>query len=114
VGSGYLLWLAHAVYQLREQRQRFRLELFALGTLFAIAILVLLLGFIVPLLTEQTFTVAYSVLIGLAFFAVLLTVLRFPSITADVSEAVQAAYQVSTLKNIDKTAALATLKHLMA
>jgi AraC-like DNA-binding protein len=113
IGSGYVLWLANAVYFLRAQRQRFRLELLALGTLFVIAILVLVLGFIVPLLDARNFIIAYSILIGWAFFAVTLTLLRFPSITADVSEAVQAAYQVSTLKNIDKTAALATLQRVM-
>lgn len=113
IGSGYVLWLANAVYFLREQRQRFRLELLALGTLFSIAIAVLVLGFIVPLLNETDFIVSYSVLIGLAFFAVTLTLLRFPSITADVSEAVQAAYSESTLKNIDKSAVLTKLDTLM-
>ncbi len=113
IGSGYLLWLAKTVYLLREQRQRFRLELLALGTLFAIAIAVLVLGFIVPLLNELDFVIAYSMLIGLAFFAVILTLLRFPSITADVSEAVQTAYTESTLKNIDKSVVLAKLDNLM-
>lgn len=113
VGSGYLLWLAKTVYFLRGQRQRFHLELLALGTLFAIAIAVILLGFIWPLLSKADFTNAYSVLIGLAFFAVALTLLRFPSITADVSEAVQAAYAESTLKNVDKAAMLSRLNALM-
>jgi AraC-like DNA-binding protein len=113
IGSGYVLWLARAVYFLRAQRQRFRLELLALGTLFAIAIAVLVLGFIVPLLDAQDFIIAYSILIGCAFFAVTLTLLRFPSITADVSEAVQAAYTLSTLKNIDKAAVLLKLDTLM-
>ncbi|WKJ90437.1 helix-turn-helix domain-containing protein [Methylomonas montana] len=113
VGSGYLAWLAKIVYGLREQRQRFHLELLALGTLFAIAVGVLLLGFIWPLLNETDFIGSYSMLIGLAFFAVTLTLLRFPNITADVSEAVQAAYAESTLKNIDKAAVLARLDALM-
>ncbi len=113
IGSGYLLWLANIVYGLRRQRQRFRLELTALGVFFAIAVAVLVLGFIWPLLNEADFIIAYSILIGLAFFAATLTLLRFPSITADVSEAVQAAYAESTLKNIDKAAVLAKLDALM-
>lgn len=113
VGSGYLLWLAGVVHGLRRQRQRFHLELLALGTLFAIAVAVLLLGFIWPLLNEADFISGYSMLIGLAFFAVTLTLLRFPTITADVSEAVQAAYAESTLKNVDKAAVLAKLDTLM-
>jgi AraC-like DNA-binding protein len=113
IGSGYLLWLAKTVYALRAQRRRFHLELLALGTLFAIALAVLVLGFIWPLLSETDFVSAYSILIGLAFFAVALTLLRFPGIAADVSEAVQAAYAESTLKNIDKPAVLAKLDVLM-
>lgn len=113
IGSGYLLWLAKTVYALRRQRRRFRLELLALGTFFAIAVAVLLLGFIWPLLDETDFIIGYSFLIGCALFAATLTLLRFPSITADVSEAVQAAYAESTLKNIDKPAVLAKLDALM-
>lgn len=113
IGSLYLLWLARVVYFLRKQRQRFHLELLALGSLFAIAVAVLLLGFIWPLLDETDFILSYSLLIGLAFFAATLTLLRFPAITADVSEAVQAAYAESTLKNINKTAVLAKLDSLM-
>lgn len=113
IGSGYLLWLVKTVYALRQQRQRFHLELFALGVFFAIAVAVLVLGFIWPLLDEMDFISGYSILIGLSFFAVTLTLLRFPSITADVSEAVQATYAESTLKNIDKPAILAKLETLM-
>jgi AraC-like DNA-binding protein len=113
VGSGYLLWLAKIVHGLRKQRQRFHLELLALATLFGIAIAVLALGFIWPLLNETDFISGYSMLIGLAFFAVTLTLLRFPSIAADVSEAVQAAYAASTLNNVDKQAVLAKLDALM-
>ncbi|BBL60630.1 AraC family transcriptional regulator [Methylomonas koyamae] len=113
LGSAYLIWLAHAVYRLRAQRQRFRLELVALGTLFAIAVAVLLLGFVWPLLAEADFIQAYSLLIGLAFFAVALTLLRFPAITADVAEAAQASYAESTLKNVDKPKKLAELERLM-
>jgi AraC-like DNA-binding protein len=107
------LWLTKTVYSLRAQRQRFHLELLALATLFAIAVAVLVLGFIRPLLTEMDFIVGYSLLIAQAFFSTTLTLLRFPSITADVSEAVHAAYAESTLKNIDKAAVLAKLDQLM-
>lgn len=113
IGSGYLLWLAKIVYALREQRHRFHLELIALAVLFAIAIAAVVLGFGYSLLSESDFINAYSLLIGLAFFAATLTLLRFPALTADVSEAVQAAYTESTLKNIDKSAVLAKLDKLM-
>ncbi|WP_036248494.1 AraC family transcriptional regulator [Methylobacter sp. BBA5.1] len=113
IGSGYLLWLAVTVYAMRRQRRRFKFELLALAVFFAIAIGVVALGFIWPLLTESAFIASYSILIGLAFFAVTLTLLRFPSITADVAEAAQAAYAESTLKNVDRQAVLAHLDKLM-
>ncbi|MGR9116459.1 MAG: helix-turn-helix domain-containing protein [Gammaproteobacteria bacterium] len=113
VGSGYLVWLARAVYSMRRQRRRFKLELLALAVFFVIAVAVVALGFIWPLVTESVFVVSYSILIGFAFFAVTLTLLRFPSITTDVAEAAQAAYAESTLKNVDRQAALAHLNKLM-
>jgi len=113
IGSGYLLWLARAVYLLRQQRQRFKLELLALAVLFSIAISVIVLGFLWPLITHLAFVIGYSILIGLAFFAVALTLMRFPSITDDVAEAVQATYAESTLKNIDRKQVISQLNQLM-
>ncbi len=113
VGSGYLLWLAAVVYSLRRQRRRFKLELLALAAFFVIAIAVIALGFVWPLLTAATFIVGYSILIGLAFFAAALTLLRFPTIELDLAEAVQASYSESTLKNIDREAVLQQLQKLM-
>jgi AraC-like DNA-binding protein len=113
IGSGYLLWLARAVYLLRKQRQRFKLELFALAVFFSIAVSVVLLGFIWPLISSSSFIIGYSILIGLAFFAVILTLLSFPSITVDVAEAAQATYAESTLKNIDCNKKLVHLSQLM-
>jgi len=113
IGSGYLLWLARAVYFLRDQRQRFKLEILALAVFFTIAIGVIILGFIWPLVTEATFILSYSILIGLAFFSATLTLLSFPSITVDVAEAAQAAYSQSTLKNVDRKKAVAHLSQLM-
>ncbi len=113
IGSGYLAWLARAVYLLRKQRQRFKLELLALAVFFLIAIGVIMLGFIWPLISNFTFITGYSILIGLAFFASTLTLLRFPSITADVAEAAHATYTESTLKNIDRKKTLAQLNRLM-
>lgn len=113
LGALYLLWLGRVLYGLRRQRRRFQLELLALASLFAIAIAVLLLGFVWPLLDERDFIAGYSLLIGLAFFAVTLTLLRFPGIAGEVSEAVQVVYAESTLKNVDKARVLAKLDVLM-
>jgi AraC-like DNA-binding protein len=113
IGSGYLLWLGKAVYLLRKQRKRFKLELLALASFFCIAIAVIILGFIWPLMNPIDFISYYSLLIGLAFFATVLTFLRFPSITEDVAEAAQATYAESTLNNIDRKSVLVKLSLLM-
>ncbi len=113
IGSGYLVWLAQAVYLLREQRQRFKLELLALVVFFSIAVGVIMLGFIWPLLSNSQFIIGYSILIGLAFFATTLTLLRFPSITVDIAEAAQIAYTESTLKHIDRKEKISCLIQLM-
>ncbi len=113
IGSGYLLWLCKIVYGLRGQRRRFHLELLALATLLVIAAAVIVLGFVWPLLDDGRFISVYSLLIAFAFFTVVLALLRFPNLAGDVSEAVQAAYAESTLKNIDKPAVLAKLDMLM-
>lgn len=113
IGSGYLLWLAKAVYFLRKQRSRFKLEILALAAFFTIALAVIILGFIWPILTNSTFVNSYSLLIGLAFFSTILTLLHFPSITTEVAEAAQAAYAESTLNNIDRKKTLEQLTNLM-
>lgn len=113
IGSAYLLWLARAVFLLRKQRNRFKLELLALAVFFLIAISVIMLGFILPLVSDLSFITGYSILIGLAFFAVALTLLNFPTITAEIAAAAQATYTESTLKNIDCKKIIAQLNQLM-
>jgi hypothetical protein len=61
IGSGYLVWLARAVYLLRRQRQRFKLELLALAVFFLIAISVIMIGFIWPLISNSSFINGYSI-----------------------------------------------------
>ncbi len=77
IGSGYLIWLARAVYLLRQQKNRFKLELLALSGFFCTAIAVVVLGFIWPLVSKPAFHIAYSILIGLAFFVAVLTQIFF-------------------------------------
>jgi AraC-like DNA-binding protein len=113
IGTGYVFWLAMIVYSLRTQRQRFKLELVALIAMFAVAFLVLLLGVILPLVSDEFFYTTYASLIGLTFVVAVYTVIKFPNISADVTEAAQAAYSVSTLKNMDVNALELRLRKLM-
>lgn len=113
IGTGYVVWLAKIVFDLREQRTRFKLELFALIAMFLVALMVLLLGVALPLISETFFYSTYAVLIGLAFVVAVYTLMRFPNITSDVSEAAQAVYASSTLKNVDSNALDLKLRQLM-
>jgi AraC-like DNA-binding protein/uncharacterized membrane protein SirB2 len=113
IGTGYVFWLAMIVYALRTQRKRFKLELIALSAMFIVAFMVLLLGVVLPLVSDNFFYTTYASLIGLTFIVVVYTVIKFPNISADVNEAAQAAYSVSTLKNMDSNALELQLRKLM-
>lgn len=113
LGAGYLLWLARCLYQLRQERARFGLEMLLLGGVFAIAIGVSLLGLLQAALPDKLFYSLYSVAIGLAFFLVQTTLALRPHLSEDVSETVQTAYASSTLNNVDCDNALQRLDGLM-
>lgn len=113
IGAGYLLWLARSIYALRAQRSRFRLELGILGTVFITALVVMLLGLGLPLLTESTFFTLYASAIGVAFLLVNITLGMAPQLSTDVSEAARETYAVSTLSNIDCDMMLAEVEGLM-
>lgn len=113
LGGGYVAWLAYTIYQLRDQRSRFKLELLALAIMFAIALSVLVLGLLIPLISTTTFYTYYAINIGLAFFVVLLILLYSPDITTEVAEAAQASYTATTLQHIDIDKALRRLDQVM-
>jgi AraC-like DNA-binding protein len=113
VGAGYLLWLASSVYALRAQRSRFRLELLVLGSVFVLALLVLLLGLLLPLVPEQLFFSLYASAVGGAFMLVSIALNYAPQMSEQVSEAAQETYAVSTLGQVDCEAVLAKMQQLM-
>ena len=113
IGTGYVVWLSLIVYSLREQRKRFKMELFALAAMFVVALMVLLLGAAVPIISETFFYTTYAILIGLTFIVAVFTLLQFPNITAEVAEAAQAAYVISTLNKVDVNALELRLRQLM-
>jgi AraC-like DNA-binding protein len=113
IGTGYVLWLAFRVYSLRAQRARFKLELFALAAMLVVAMSVLVLGVVLPLISDMVFYTSYAALLGLGFVVVVFTLLRFPDITNEVTEAAQAAYASSTLNNHDSEALVLRLCQLL-
>lgn len=113
VGAGYLLWLARSLYALRHERANFRLEIILLGGVFAIAIGATVLGLIQVSLPGKLFFVLYAIAIGAAFLLVQIALGLRPQLSTEVSEAVQTAYNNSTLGNVDCDAMLSRLESLM-
>lgn len=113
VGAVYLLWLARSVYALRAQRSRFRLELAILGTVFVIAVFVLLSGLSLPVLGEKKFYELYASAIGCAFLLVSIALAVTPLLADEVSDAARETYAVSTLGHVDCSEVLARLAALM-
>lgn len=113
VGAGYLLWLARNLYKLRQEREKFHLEIILLGLVFVIAIGVSILGVAQTLLPEKLFFSLYATAIGIAFFLVQIALGLRPLLSEDVRETVQAAYASSTLSNVNCEQALLDLANLM-
>nr|CAA6814506.1 MAG: Transcriptional regulator, AraC family [uncultured Thiotrichaceae bacterium] len=113
VGAIYLLFLTRGVWALREQRERFRIELVVLAVVFFIALLVLVLGFLLPLVSEQLFFSLYAIAVGCAFVLVNIALNYAPQIPEQVSEAARETYATSTLAQVDCEAVLVQLASLM-
>lgn len=114
IGAVYLLWLAHSLYALRQERSRFHLEMILLGGVFAIALAVSVLGLMQAVLPEKMFFSLYAISIGLAFLLVHTVLGLRPQLAHEVSETAQATYANSTLSNVDCSAALADLEQLVS
>lgn len=113
IGAGYLLWLAHSMYALREQRKYFLWELWVLGGVLVLAVIVVLMSLSLPLISEPVFFSLYASAIGIAFLLVGLALGHTPHLPGEVAEAAQATYAVSTLGNIDCEHMLVRLGNLM-
>ena len=113
VGAGYLLWLAHSLYALREQRSRFHLEMALLGVTFLIAVAVLVLGISLATMNAKLFFSMYATAIGCAFILVNLAINLTPKLPAKIVEAAVETYTTSTLNNVDCDQALQKLTTLM-
>jgi len=113
IGSGYLLWLIRSLFALREQRDRFHLELGMLVLIFVVAIAVLIMGFTSPMLDEKLFFYLYSSAIGSAFILINLSINLFPKLPIKVVELASETYAITTLANIDCKVQLENLSKLM-
>ena len=113
LGTIFAVHLAVLVVRLRSQRQRFRIEIFALGVFALIAFAILLLGIASPLFGPRAFTLGYASMIGLASMLAIHVLLHFPDIASKTVEAVATTYAVSTLDRVDRDQSVARLQKLM-
>ena len=114
IGTGYAFWFARFVYGMREQRSRFRFEIFFFGLFALLALLVLILGISIPYMDSSVFYVSYANFIGIAILLVVAALIVFPELLSDVADAAQLTYASTTLKDVDKDAMIRRLENLMA
>ena len=114
VGAGYLSWLGRSLYALRRERAGFHQEMLLLGSVFAIAVGVSVLGLSQQALPDKLFYCLYAISIGVAFVLVQTTLGLRPQLSAEVRETVQTAYASSTLTNVDCDTLLVKLATLMS
>ena len=113
-GMAYSFWLANIIYSLRGKRNQFETEFFFFGLFFIIALFVLILGFSVPYIDNSYFYYFYSNSIGLVFILIVTTLIVFPNLLGELSEAVTLKYAASTLKGVDVASKVAELNQLMS
>jgi len=113
VGTFYTVWLASRVYSLRNQRSRFKVEMFFFSLFALMAALALLLGLALPLLDHAIFYHTYANAISLAIFLVVAALLIFPDMLSDLVVITELAYTQSKLQRVDVESKLADLDQLM-
>ena len=82
LGAAYAAVSLFQVYQLRDIRQRFRIELFAVAFFLLTAVVISALA-AVATIDASLFITGYGVLIGLSFLVVLVTPLLFPDVATN-------------------------------
>jgi AraC-like DNA-binding protein len=113
LGMGYCFWLSQLIFGLREQRKRFKIEMFFFTLFSAVALFVLILGLSISYVDNIYFYVFYTISIGMSFVLVLAALIVFPDLLAELAEIAKLSYAESTLKNIDILVNLGKLNELM-
>ena len=114
VGTGYTAWIAYAIYGVRDQRSRFKFEIFFFGLFALMAISALILGISIPYIGSQIFLMAYANAIGFAVVLIVTALIVFPKLTNDLIDIANIAYSNSKLIGVDIEAKKQQLEHLMS
>jgi AraC-like DNA-binding protein len=113
LGMGYCFWLSNLIFGLREQRKRFKIEMFFFSLFSVVGLLVLILGLSVSYIDHVYFYVFYTTSIGMSFVLIVAALIVFPDLLAELAEATKLSYAASTLKDVDIQASLGKLDELM-
>jgi AraC-like DNA-binding protein len=113
LGMGYCFWLSNLIFGLREQRKRFKIEMFFFSLFSVVALLVLIQGLSVPYVDHAYFYAFYTNSIGMSFVLVVAALIVFPDLLAELAEVAKLSYAASTLKDVDIQVSLAKLDELM-
>lgn len=113
LGMCYCFWLSTLIFGLREQRKRFRMEMFFFSLFSVFALFVLVLGLTVPYVDHVYYYVFYTNSIGMSFALVVAALIVFPDVLTELAEAAKLSYAASTLKDLDIQASLDRLNELM-
>lgn len=113
IGAAYTIWFASYVYGMRRNVSRYHFELFFFGFFAVLAVLVLILGALTPGMDPAIFYLAYANFTGVALLLVVATLIIFPDLLGDFSDAARLTYAKSTLGGVDTDATLVRLSQLM-
>ena len=113
LGSAYTFWFARIIFRMRDQRSRFKFEIFFFGMFALIAFAALLLGLALPLIEHSLFYLAYANSISIAMVLVISALLIFPELLADIQLVVELRYAKSKLDGINTEQKVAQLEQLM-
>jgi len=98
---------------MRNQRSRFRFEIFFFGLFALMAFAALLLGLSLPWLEHNVFYLAYANSISIAMVLVVSALLIFPELLSDIQLVVELSYAKSKLHGIDTEQKVVELEQLM-
>jgi AraC-like DNA-binding protein len=113
-GAAYSLWLAYLVYGLRERRKQFRFEFLYFAVMSLLGLVVLALGFALPLVGDAIFYRVYNFAVGTGIAIMLVALVANPQLIGDLAEAARVKYGASTLGGVDVARALAKLTSVMS
>lgn len=113
LGTAYTFWFTRIVFRMRDQRSRFKFEIFFFGMFALMAFTALLLGLALPLVEHSLFYLAYANSISIAMMLVISALLIFPELLADIQQVIELRYAKSKLEGINTEQKVAQLEQLM-